>query len=88
MEFPDFCSYAYITCKIGKEALEIFTGPTTVFLDVRPCPRTVEDWTKSMVNGSFCLKKTPPSGRPSESGTRENIDNVRLMVEENPHLST
>ncbi|CAF5013131.1 unnamed protein product, partial [Rotaria socialis] len=48
---------------------------------------TVAEWVQRFKQGRISLEDDPRVGRPVTGVTDENIETVRMLIEENPHIS-
>jgi hypothetical protein len=55
--------------------------------DQAPSLRTVERWSKWFREGREELEDKPRSGSPITETTSENIEQVRLLIDDDPHIT-
>ncbi|CAF4656764.1 unnamed protein product [Rotaria sp. Silwood2] len=55
--------------------------------DQAPSDRTILNWFDGYERGKLAVSDSPRSGRPRAAVTDETIDAVRLMIDDDPHLT-
>ena len=79
-------SYIKTSVTLGKSATEITKDLKVAHDRQDPKYRTVAKWTKLFREGKYDLEDDTRSRRPRTALTNSNIELVRLLFEDNPHL--
>ena len=87
MQKIEYRSYIKISAALGKSAKEITKELNDASGDQAPKYRTVSKWIKLFRESREVLEDDPRSGRPRTTLTRTNIQLVRQLIEDNPHIS-
>ena len=81
-------AYFITRSKLGKTVPQIKSELTNAFPDSSPGLSTLHTWSKEIKDGTFTSQKRTSSGRPRETRTPENFDTVKLLVDNNPRITT
>lgn len=87
MQKIEYRSYIKISATLGKSAKEITKELNDASGSQAPKYRTVAKWTKLFREGREVLEDDPRSDRPRTTLTKTNIQLVRQLIEDNPHIS-
>lgn len=87
MQKIEYRSYIQTRFLLGKTATEIHKELNLAYNENAPKYSTVAKWVALFKEGRESLEDNPRSGRPITVYTNENIDLVRNLIEEDPHLS-
>ena len=79
--------YIFTRFKLGLNAKEIHEELCDAWGDDCPSYSTVAEWTRRFREGRVSVEDDCRIGRPITSRTDENIDLIRTLIEENPHVS-
>jgi histone-lysine N-methyltransferase SETMAR len=72
---------------LGISTVEIHRELKLALGDLSPSYQTVARWEHFFKNGRESVKDDPRSGRPVTTCTKQNIDQVRQLIDENSHIS-
>jgi transposase len=87
MEKNLYRGYILTRYKLGLSSIDIFKELELAYLDRAPSYMTVCRWVNRFKDGSESLEDEERIGRPITAVTTANIDIVRALIEENPHIS-
>lgn len=89
MDFPrqNYRSYAFIEWRRGKNYTQIYEQLQEAGLKNGPTKMTVCRWLQRFADGSTSFSDAPRSGRPSFAVSEENVERVRLTIQEEPRRS-
>jgi len=87
MEKIEYRAYIKIRALLGVSAQAITNELVLVHGDQAPKYSTVAKWAALFKDGRESLEDDPRSGRPQTTYTAENIEQVRAIIEENPHAT-
>ncbi len=87
MEKNEIRSYILIRWNLKIDAPTIHKELVDSFGDLAPSLRTVYRWIARFSTGEESTKDEPRCGRPITESGLANIERVRLLIEENPHIS-
>ena len=73
--------------KIGLNYRESHVRLVAAWGDQAPSDRTVLNWFHEYEHGKLDVSDSPRSGRPRTAVTDEMIDAVRLMIDDDPHVT-
>lgn len=79
--------YVFARSKLGENAAQIHRDLECVMKEQCPSYRTVARWIESLKAGRDSLEDDPRSGRPSTAVTEDIVDRVRVLVQEDPHVT-
>ncbi|QQP34758.1 Uncharacterized protein FKW44_022750 [Caligus rogercresseyi] len=88
METPDFHSYFLIRIKLARTVNEIHGDLLSTFPDSYPGLSTLQKWHTEFEKGVFALEKKTRPGRPRVTRAEENVARVKILVEDNPRMTT
>ncbi|CAF1664777.1 unnamed protein product [Adineta ricciae] len=83
----NFRFYIKAATALNIQAKIIFDELYSVYGDQAPSFRTTKRWSKLFREGREELKDEPRSGRPATETTPENIEQIRLLVNDDPYLT-
>ena len=72
---------------MGIRPIDIFQELQTAYGEQAPCQSTVGRWSKLFSDGREDIKDESRSGHQITAHTTANIELVRQVVEDNPHVS-
>ena len=90
MQNPEKCQYRsfiLISFKAGKSASDISNDLKKAYVDTAPSLMTVYRWINRFRDETEDIKDYFRSGPPNTACTQDNINIVKLLIEENPHIS-
>lgn len=87
MEKLEYRAYIKVRALLGIAPIDIHTELVTVHKDLAPHYTTVVKWVNLFKAGRESLEDDPRSGRPLTSFSEDNIELVRLVIEDNPHAT-
>ena len=87
MEKNQIRAYILLRCKLGIEPKVIHQELIFVMGDSAPSIRTIYRWIERFSTGSESLEDEHRSGRPITAFTSQNIQLVKDLIEEDPHIS-
>ena len=87
MQKIEYRSYIKTSTILGKSPTEITKDLKVAHGSQAPKYRTVAKWTKLFREGRDDLEDDTRSGRPRTALTKSNIELVRLLIEDNQHIS-
>lgn len=85
MEKEDIRSYIQTRALLGFAPIDIHEELTTVHGPKVTSYSTVKRWSKKAHDGIMEIEDSPRSGRPVTAITPENIEEVRKIIEQDPH---
>ena len=87
MEKEIFRFYIKTRVILGIRPIDIFQELQTAYGEQAPCQSTVGRWSKLFSDGREDIKDKSRSGHQITANTTANIELVRQVVEDNPHVS-
>lgn len=79
--------YIKIRCKLAITPVDIHNELVLALGDSAPSYRTVARWASEFNNGREDVKDDPRSGRPVTTVTTANIERIRELIENDPHIT-
>ena len=79
--------YIKMRAALNVQARDIHEELYSVHGDQAPCLRTVERWCQRFREGQEELDNETRSGRPIAATTPENIEQVRLIIDDDSHVT-
>ena len=79
--------YIKMRAALNVQARDIHEELYSVHGDQAPCLRTVERWCQRFREGQEELDDETRSGRPISATTPENIEQVRLIIDDDSHVT-
>lgn len=79
--------YIKIRAKLGVAAVNIHNELVLALGDSAPSYRTVTRWVSEFESGREEVKDDPRSGRPVTTFTNANVERVRILIENDPHIT-
>jgi len=79
--------YIKIRCKLGVAPVNIHKELELALGDSAPSYRTVARWASEFNSGREDVKDDPRSGRPVTTVTPANIERIRQLIDEDPHIT-
>jgi [histone H3]-lysine36 N-dimethyltransferase SETMAR len=87
MEKENIRFYIKVRTALNIEPKSIYDELYSVFGDSAPAYSTVAKWSKSFRDGRERIEDEPRIGRPVTETTSENIENIRSIVNSDPHVT-
>ncbi|CAF1536206.1 unnamed protein product [Rotaria sp. Silwood1] len=87
MNAENFRFYIKVRTALNIEARTIHDELHTVFDDEAPSYRTVARWTQWFREGREEIEDEERSGRPVTETTLDNIEEIRSIVNDDPHVT-
>ena len=87
MNKKNFRFYIKVRTALNIPARIIYDELCSVFGDQAPALRTVEWWSKLFREGREDVEDEERPGRPITETTSENIEQVRSLINDNPHIT-
>ncbi|CAF1689988.1 unnamed protein product, partial [Adineta ricciae] len=87
MSTENFRFYIKVRTALNIQARVIFDELYSVYGDQAPSLRTTERWSKLFREGREELEDKPRFGRPTTETTPENIEQIRLLINDDPYLT-
>jgi len=87
MSAENFRFYIKVRAALNIPPRTIHNELTSTYGDLAPCLRTVERWSKLFREGREEIEDKPRSGRPITETTFENIERIRLLIDDDPYLT-
>ena len=79
--------YIKIRCQLGISTVEIHRELKLALGDFSPSYQTVARWAHYFKDERESTEDDPRLGRPVTTCTKQNIDQVRQLIDRNPHIS-
>jgi histone-lysine N-methyltransferase SETMAR len=87
MDKENFRFYIKVRTALDIPARIIYDELCSVFGDQAPALRTVERWSKFFREGREDVEDEERPGRPVIKTTSENIEHVRRLIDDDPHIT-
>ncbi|CAF3778678.1 unnamed protein product [Rotaria sp. Silwood1] len=87
MSTENFRFYIKVRTALNIQARIIHDELYSVYDNQAPSLRTVERWSKLFREGQEEIEDKTRSGRPITETTSENIDQIRLLINDDPYLT-
>lgn len=87
MSAENFRFYIKVRTALNIPSWTIHEELNSVYGDQAPSLRTVERWFKLFREGREETEDKPRSGRPITESTSDNIERIRLLIDDDPYLT-
>ena len=88
MSTENFRFYIKVRTALSIPAKLIHDKLTSVYGDEAPCLSTIERWSKLFRDCRAEIEDRARPGRPITETTTENIEQVRLLIDDDPYITT